>query len=222
MSRSNKFVNHKNKSKTLNKRVNKIEKLMKAHKPELKHRDVTITGQAAVDTWTVKLLNGISEGTTDSNRIGQVISMQKIQMKLQIEKTSVYNRNTLVRFALIYDDGCEGAAFDTADIFNVNNIVDSYLKLPFSKRYKVLWDKTFALNQVDGTYDEGSTQLTSSNRIRWMPKTIKLRNLPVKYDSTGNTITSISSGSLYFIHLSDRGTDSPSVSARFRLRYFDN
>lgn len=143
---------------------------MQQRKPELKHKDTTLIASAITDSWKFQLLNGISEGTTDSDRIGQVIRMQKIQLKLHVEKTSVYNRNTLVRLAIVYDTGAEGATFDTADVFNVDDSADSFLRLPFNSRYKVLWDKIFALNQIDGTYDAGGANLVSTNRLRWMPK----------------------------------------------------
>lgn len=188
------------------------------------------------DTPYFSLLNGLTLGTSASQRIGMKIAMKSLYWSMNFglkakdvdPTTDIETYNVPVRFMIVYDKQTNGAPFTIVDLLTtltgLNNAqprsidTNSPNNLNNRDRFIVLTDKRFIL-QSGGP---------SARHI----KKFKRLNTSVAYKSgaTVGDITDISSGSLYAICYTDRdfadtaldGNYTVRMSGDIRLRYQDD
>lgn len=192
--------------------------------PELKYIDRTATGGVA-GTGTLSLLNGLTQGTGNTNRIGRQVMMKSIHIKFEVagspfSATPVSPMST-VRAMIVYDCQPNGATPAVSDILETATIgfqTVSGTALRYSQRFKVLYDKRWKLNN-----QLTATSTTTYSEI-YDEKYIKI-NLGTTYaDTSTGTITDIDTGALFLLLTSDAGVaaDNPVLLFYSRVRYTDN
>lgn len=183
---------------------------------ETKTTPIVVVG-APADDFGLTLLNGLSQGTTPTTRVGSKIVMTAINIKGII--TIATQTQEWLSIHLIYDKAPQGTAISKGNIFDLTGL-DRHTPYggPFRNvqinmdRYKIL--KTWDI-YLDGDSKDGK----NCRRIDYYKKV----KLPVQY-STGNlgTISDIYGGSLYLAICAETDFASLSVSIGSRINFKDS
>ena len=201
----------RDKGQTFAKRVLSI--VHKGNPSEVKYADSkTLTGapvSLVSNTFYSTLLNGISTGTDELSRVGMKVNNLYLQIRATVYQ-AVGAVSPNVRFIVMQSE-VNSATPTALDVLEYTSSL-SATEITRKADYKILRDELRAINFYDG----------DSNVIDWY---IPLRNLKLDqtyYNGTGNTIASISKGSLWFIVMSDTAiTASLAVgSGRAGLEYY--
>lgn len=201
-----------NVQKHIHKHVGKI-----VIKPEKKYYDFGIShvninqNYSGYGSEWYDLLNGITTGTDSGDRVGKVIQMCSIQMRLYVTNgaSQTVGVPQVYRILLWIDTQNNGTATDVGTILDgagsgTNCIINPYL-LSNRGRFKILWDHT-------DTLDPGSN---TSNFEQFYEKI----NQQVVYNASGTTVDKIQKGSLYLQIVSDGFL---TVSGKARVRFYDS
>ena len=141
------------------------------------------------------LVNGIPEGTGRDDRIGERVSLKMLDLRLTFVKDPAQVAPTeLIRFLVIWDRQPNGGLATVGQILEDVAFVNSRTSMlsPFdinnSKRFQILLDRTFSLNDGD----------VSEKSVHWR---VKLRHKTPQYNGAGATIAQINTGSLLMLPL---------------------
>lgn len=179
-----------------------------------------------VDPATVNCISAPAQGDGESNRDGKQIAITSCHLYGSIYNPSQVNQTALestplVFVALVIDTQTNGAQLDTADVFKNTAATALTSALPmrnlqYSKRFKVVWSKTFRIGQdvatFDGTNIETGGTLTPF-KIHFKPKK------PMKVEFTGTTagISNVVDNSLHVVAYSSNPNLQLSYNARVRF-----
>lgn len=162
------------------------------------------------------LLNGISEGTGGNERVGRVLNLDTISLRIAGSSPSGFG-NTFYRVMVVYDSQCNGTALTVGALLTTPaNPHLSFYDLGNRDRFRVIYDGRFASNAIGG----GTTRYT----IRGIGR--KIDQLKTVYSDSGNTVAAIATGSLYLVVLGtpavgDDNAVKQYLSIDWRLRYYD-
>jgi len=150
----------------------------------------------AANTFVSILLNGISQGTTESGRIGSKVNSRYCEVTATLYQ-SLAAVAANVRVLLVWAD--TGLATPTAADILEQVSVYSAPNANNKSSYKVLRDE---LVQVNGT------TIAAEANIKWHVDLTKLKMKDraigqVDYDGSGNTVSSIRNGALFLFFMSD-------------------
>jgi len=182
---------------------------------EKKYKELTANFSADVSKQVI-LINGIAEGTAFNQRIGRKIDMSSCSFRFNITSPADY-ASIKLRMLLVYDAQPNEAAFTLGELFQTDTYpADSYFNLENRDRFNVLEDKVMMINPVD----------SSHVRKYYYQFGKSLSKYKVTYSDTADTISSISTGSLYLLVVSNVGSGSQSTAKATvdiigRFRYFD-
>lgn len=166
------------------------------------------------DSMHAELLNGLSKGTNNNQRMGDSIRIKSIEVNSYAYKnsnfTGIYQR---VRRVILLDLQSNAAAPTQNQIFDqaANEPTLEFRNLDFKKRFVILKDDV--------------VQITQNDPVAAFPKYYYQMNMHTSYDASDNgDVTDISSNAVYVIFISTEGTaaDEPSVVSNHRVRYIDN
>lgn len=181
---------------------------------EWKTKDVDLTS-AVSTTPVLTLINGTQNGTAYHNRVGTVISIRSVEMRIHFISTAGTGVDQIQRYSLVLDRQPNGTAPYFSDIYRMTGGYSSYISLrnlENRKRFKILWDRTYNINVNTGT---------NYNKYLY----IKFRR-PIKTTyNAGNVgdIGDISSNSLYFVRVGSQaaGPTAGAVEGYSRIRFLD-
>lgn len=177
---------------------------------EFKVIESSIVSQLPILGSPVKsLLNGCGQGVDNDQRIGDQITMTRLQANITITMgTTSVNGITITRTMLIWDKQPNNAILLEGEVLrNETTPIESYLNLDNMRRFRILLDRRH-------TFTALRPQVVFS-----FYKKVKLKP---RYTNAGATIANIQTGSLYLVFWSDQasgGTVAPVVDARMRVRY---
>lgn len=174
---------------------------------ELKHADSAINNVTAL-AGTFYLLNGVAQDTTASTDIvrqGDEIVSTSVQVRGYVEAdatitTTNTGQSRIVRMILFWDGQPNGSAPTLANLLDLSVITDATMapyNLDYYKRFKVLKDRTYALNA------NFFVSATNQQAIRIPFRFRKKLSRKVKYSTAGGTITAIQTNSLYLVTIVD-------------------
>jgi len=172
----------------------------------------TAYGPNVAATVRFTLLNGVSQGTDSTNRVGRQTIMKSLYGRLcsQPVRTTTAGIDILtsgcLRMIIFYDAMSNGTTPGASDIMG-GTLVTSPLNLNNRERFRVLYDKTLCTEQ-------GGVDIK-------MFKKFKRLNLPVQFINTSNTAADIGAGSLWLLCLWT-GHDVPAHSWDSRVRFVDD
>nr|WAE43220.1 MAG: capsid protein [Cressdnaviricota sp.] len=180
---------------------------------EQKFKDIAWAVTAIDSTGGLTLLNGIQQGTTPSTRIGSVLNMRRIEVRLQATVTASTGIDQFQRFLLVYDRQTNGAALTGAQVL-VNYDTTAPPLLENRDRFSILWDCNFHLNAA-----------AESDSQKALYKTCVL-NLPEVFIAgagTVDTVADIKTGSLYLMYVGSvtAGATAGSFTGFSRIWYSD-
>lgn len=229
-------------SKSLAKRVNKIEKqIQNVSQKSFKDNTSLLTnhlnvGQIANDPFNmngIQLVASNLSATQIGERIGSKIVVYNIMIRGSIKQTSVIqtNRFTRVRLILFKLGGLTASPpisnnplpSDILDIPSSSNVLktEAFYKKYSDITYRVEWDKTFMLGNTLAAQSQGSLDkiYTNSNfpPVRYFEKMFRFKSgLPVEYDDAGNIRTN--QYRLLVISQNDDGTDTSNATVEWNSR----
>ncbi len=184
--------------------------LRRAGRARLKFTNA-LTSVTFNNTWNQLLLNGIALGDADTQRDGDSIRMETLMIRVKTSTNAAVDASTTCRYVVVYDRQANGSILDTNKMFITDNSIISPRDPALDRRYKVLWDRTFTVNEY-------TANATTSND-RYFSKMIRLRSMRAQYEFDGAAETALSSGSLWFLFLSDRSTNVPFLEVSTMLRW---
>lgn len=187
---------------------------------ELKYKDTAAANVGIPATWNLILLNGIAQGTDYTERIGRQSTMKSILFNGNTFPTTTMSANayqgTMVRFAIIYDTQPNGVAPAGTDIFIANTTL-SPINLVNRDRFRVLMD---VRKQIGSFLLTATPALSAGSPANTYWSKYKKCNLDEQFSGTANTISSISTGALYLLFISDN-SNVCMYDYHIRVRYTD-
>lgn len=147
------------------------------------------------------LLNGISQGGDQGQRVGDRIRMKHLDLRYSATQAGTGTGSQCIRVIIFVDRQPNGAAPSATQLFLDTTAGEEYVS-PFningSKRYKILYDKFHDIQRVGGATDTRS--VVSKNKQK-----IKI-NMPVVYNGTTSGIASINTNALYCAIVGDQAS----------------
>jgi len=184
---------------------------------ELKAIDVDPANYTVISTPSVTLLNGCAVGTEFTDRIGRKITMKSIFIRGHLipqDDTSGPNNNRLL---VVYDKQTNGTAVVATDVLKTA-VPASQINLNNRDRFVILYDKCW----VQGKVSNVATQSFASGPNCFKIKLYRKLNLEVQYSGTTAAVSSIATGSVYMIWLSENvATDGAIAQLSTRIRFTD-
>lgn len=181
-----------------------IRRNLMIHKPERNFFDIGFTAQPDYLTGSVQLLNGMAQGIADTNRVGDLVNLESITVRLSVVKnTSALVLNTVFRCMIVWTAG--------ATVPTLATILQSSgaIYCPYSpqywdqrKQFHIIADKIGHVDNLDDNF-----------------RMVKLRkSLKGKVSQYQAATTTVNYGTLYIVLASDRVfADSPAVVGYSRL-----
>ncbi len=170
---------------------------------------------------TVNNLTIIPEGNGESARIGRKITVKSIHIRghITLPATTASNAtsdNVLCR--LVLDTQTNGVAMTALNLLDTD-VLNSFNNLANSGRFKVLYQKWYAINNGGGGVATGAAYIFAESTRQI--KVNKRCNHIIEYDNSANdgTIGTVRSNNLYWVTQSASGLCV--IAATVRLRYTD-
>lgn len=149
--------------------------------------------------------SGIEIGSLPYDRIGNIISLDSLDVYFNLADCSGQN-NTTAEIDILYDKNCNGAYPNEAyEHDNVSSIIDVFLKEEYIKRFVLLSQITLFINRVSSDNVPSNTGVNVSATINGIQHdtfsgtriNLDLSGLTTEFSADINRdITEISSGSL--------------------------
>lgn len=219
--------------------VARIPRQMNYNKPnlnEIKYADLASSDDNffVIGSFAPILLNGLTQGAAQQQRIGNKIAMKSIRVRGQVINllTAV---QTYARIIVYYDKQCNGANCLAGDLLATTttglvsaSTVFSELNLQNVERFQILRDYTIVLPSVTNTvgvltnvgFDSGQTPTGES--IFNVDMFIKLKGLQTLYKGATNAVGDVATGGLFMVCLNHQGVGAWTFRNTERLRYNDN
>lgn len=180
------------KSTSLSRQAERIGAVPKNSKTE--NFNYVTTWTTTANQWNYLLLNGLTQGTSGSQRVGRQIFMTTMQFYI--------STGGINRFLIVYDKQCNGSALSATDIFQ--DSTDIFSPYSFSNRERFCY-------LYDSLYDT-TPELSPVNRQLHFP----IKKYTTYNAGNAGTIADIATGSLYFISYPTSGL---SVGISLNLYY---
>lgn len=171
-------------------------------------------------TGTVTVLNGMAQGTSQSTRIGNKITMRSCYLRYRVTNSAATTGALMFRVMVIYDTQTNATTPALSDILQTGPADPTMrvMNLANRDRFKILYEDTFT---PVGTVVSDTTGVTEFQEYR--QKYLKL-NLDTIYNNTsGGTVADIQTGGLFLVTMSNfpTGASEPTGVATVRIRYTD-
>lgn len=203
---------------------------------ELKSVDTTggdITGDIST-TAVITVLNTPLLGSAFYNRIGNKISLQSLQLKLNINLTTgngLLTINDYARFSIVYDRAPNGSFPTVADVYRDFNLIGAGASNAFSnpnlsnkERFTILMDHHVYLPALRANGVETLNSRPYLNQDFNIFRYIRLNNLDVTFRGSGGGIGDLSTGALLLIVYSANvlpNNAGYNYTGTARVRYYD-
>jgi hypothetical protein len=187
-----------------------VASLRKLLNTELKFIDIINTAQSVGTTYSLFLMNGLTQGATVNEREGDTVKFSRLQnnVRFSINPSSVLGF-VCVRALVVIDHQPNGAVFTASVLMGSTTNILSPINNTWCKRFTILSDEIITLS------------LNGPETFVW--RHVQNLNLHTEYGlGNAGTIADISNNSLYFVIVSDDNTNMPTYDYWFRLQYVDN
>lgn len=190
---------------------------------ELKFFDTTaaVTGISGAGS-LITSLNLIPQDTTESGRIGRKCTIKSLQWRYNLQIPEVDAEMTpqesgRIRLIMYQDKQTNGLAATAIQILNTAD-VNSFYNLEEQGRFRILMDKTVAMNPTTGFSD--GTGLSSASAVNKYATFGKKVTIPLEFSNTDGALTGIRSNNTGILAISG-GTAVIDLAGRVRVRYSD-
>jgi len=177
---------------------------------EVKHRDQATT-QVANTTGAVITMNGLAPGASDGQRVGKLIKMRQLQLRLHSYVTAGTGVDQVHRVLVVLDHQTNGAAPGVTDILDAVTTT-AFPNQDNRLRFMILYDKVFTLS---ASAESGSMQFATVD--------IPLRYITQYNAGTAGTVGDIASNGLFLVVLGTEAAGASAGTVRWseRLNYTD-
>ncbi len=197
---------------------------------ENKFFDVEHTGSSVAVTWGTEEpattnLTAIAQGDGESNRDGRKYIINSIHIKGFVhtavaESSAAPLEDVLVRLVLVHDKQTNGAQLTATDVMDGGQTddINSFRNLQFTKRFNVLWDKTFLI--VRNNTNEGAINLFAANATKsnvFKVNKVFKGGIAVTMSGTTADIANVVDNSIHMIGVSTSTTGTVSYQCRVRF-----
>ncbi len=206
---------------------------------ELKFYDATLVGQALVaptdsaggelDPSSTIVLNTVVQGDGDQQRDGRKITMRSLGMKGIISVPPQSDQTTLdpttsVFLAIVVDTQTNGVTIVSEQVYTNKGAsallaTSPFRNLKFSKRYRVLKTEKFDLPQATSIGTGLDDNIEQGGFTRSFEMFVDLKDMPVIYSNTTETVLNITDNSLHLIGYCTNTSLAPVISYNSRLRF---
>lgn len=186
---------------------------------ELKFHDITIddalisaSGEIVEDS-----CNEITQGTTESQRIGRKCTIKFIDWRYNItlNSGSVADVSDIVRVILYLDRQANGGGANVDLILGAAATYQSFNNLANKSRFRILCDKFYTMNPTAAAGGDATT--LSMNRMKSVRFTRRC-SIPIEYDNNTGALTEIRSNNIGVLLISKEGLCSFDSHMRLRFR----
>lgn len=164
---------------------------------------------ASVDTTgATMLINGMTQGTGVSNRLGDEIRIVRFLCNISLT-ISASATTTFARVIIFRDEQCDGAGPGFTSNLLLSASYNALYNPTYSKRFFVFFDKIIALN--------------SNGDECWVFDFNKTLGFHTRYGlGNAGTIADIATNSFYVAYISDQATNKPTLALNSRMLFVDN
>ena len=159
----------------------------------------------------VEWITNVTQGNNVSNRIGDSIRAQSLQVTFAVSIHTSEPKNTVVRFLLVKDWENAGATPAVTDIITANGSSVNMLS-------PVNWFNRTRFTIVDDVLMD--LDVGGENALVFR-KTYKVHN-HLRYRGTAGTAADIAEGNYFILFISDEATNTPQIRFWSRLLYTDD
>lgn len=185
---------------------------------------VATNTSAMADPTTISCLNGIDTGDGESNRDGRKVNLRSVHLRgavvlpNQNDLSSTAEPGATVRIALVLDRQANGVTMTSDTCFlAATNVEHAYRNLQYSKRYKILMDKTIQVSPTGGGVNPSAEGTVDAIGNTVPFKFNKKLNIPVTYNGTGNTIAAIVDNALHVVAFASKTGATLNYQSRVRF-----
>jgi len=180
------------------------------------------------DPTTVLCLNAVAQGDGESQRDGKNYVIKGLYINGYVSAVAQANQtqgddNTLNMIAVVLDTQTNAAQLNSEDVFSLQAATATFCPLAFrnlqySKRFKVLWMKRFALDNPNLTYDGTNIEQAGTKPYYF---TVNLPNLNIRVETKGTSanVTDIIDNSLHIIGFTSSTNMVPTLYYQSRVRF---
>ena len=185
--------------------------------------DVDIPFVSGLGT-VVPTLNDINQGTGERERIGRKVTIKQIHLRfgatlLQALDQTGPNPSALCRCMVILDTQCNGTLIGAGSVLQTLDYL-SFNRLDNKDRYKILWDKRFALNtlsMVQTSADPSPGTRIAISEVRRYIEFNKRCNIPIEFSGTTGILSEIRSNNIVVLWIASSG--SIAIDGKVRMRF---
>lgn len=204
----------------INKLAKKVNTLIKA--PERKAHNTTVAMTLSQSGGTHFPLNGLAQGSTNAERIGNKITLKSLRFRMILDSADVYNncRILLVRLRadLVMLPPADLIAYILED---PANFMTSFYKRNGFTPYKIMHDKRYTLGGRLGNHSGASATSIAVQRLVDINVPIKKGGVAVDYNSSNDV--GDTTESYVLIGISDSGvTPYPALNGYCRAIFTDS
>lgn len=224
---------------SMNKPTNKSKRSRRQKSPKLskelaffrgpeKKETLTYYSQTNLSTSFEQLLSGIAQGTDYNQRIGNVIRLSELEISLYALSHASATVPTMIRWAIVADRQCNGAALTYSQVYDtLGGSVDPTLAFRNTQDWE---DRFMILHEERGflPLNSGGLPVPVTSFHRKINLASAMGSLAgIKFSSTGGTVVSIATNSLYFICAPSSqaafadGTNLAKLTFNCKLRFTD-
>ncbi len=169
-------------------------------------------------------INGIPQGTDQSERIGRKITLKSINMHYEVSLPAVNGAASpdggdVVRMIVYLDKQCNGAASTSADILAGGADHQAFRALANTSRYIVFMDKFIDINRKTLCSTQNADTFDHSRQFI-SGKFYKKVNIPLEYGGVGATVAELRSNNVGVLLMTATGV--AGYACKTRIRYADN
>jgi len=191
-----------------------LSRRMPAHRVRQKQFNTTIGLSGSI--WsTAFLVNGVAQGDDDNQRTSDSIGIKSLEWRFAFTSATAIDAASSIRYIFVLDKQSNGNNATTGTIFATDDrLTSTYDNVYVPKRYRVLHDETFSLNEF-----AANTAVTAKRAI--VRKKRYKRPLKIRYKNVNAVIGDIMSGSITLFMIADNVPNPPSVILQTKIEYID-
>ncbi len=188
--------------------------------PRAEHKFFDTSVGAAVTTAMLRNnLCVVIQGNGESNRIGRKMTVRKIHVRGAVVINSgvdMTQSSDQVDCMIVQDMQTNGAIFAATDLIDTDAFT-SFRNLANSKRFKVLWKKSYSLS-CPAAAGTTAPAVVTGEQTRIIKCNVTC-NVPIEYDNSfaDGRITTVRSNNLYWCTQSSNGQCTTTLNARIRF-----
>lgn len=171
-------------------------------------------------TGTVTAINAMAQGTTQSTRIGNKITMKSVYIRYRVTNGAASIAATMFRVLIVYDTQTNAATPALGDILQAGPADPTLrmMNLANRDRFKILYEDTFT--------PVGTVVSDTSATTEWQEYRTRFINInldTIFNNTSGGTVADIQTGGLFLVTMSNfpTGANEPLGVATTRIRYVD-